>query len=403
MRNLTWLTVGGCERSGTTALGNALRESSSIQLFHEVQPHIFFECLNGLFTDEQRLGVFPEFAKYAHLLPIAERDAAAIVEHIFEVVFQKRTPVVGSKMPGFFVRPRPTMPPGIAEKTVVISRNPYDMVLSWVLQRQRNKANETAADGAEVSLKHWVRGWNYAVARYGDKDFFHILYDELDGVENARIARELAGFLGIEPDFDLARMQPRIHANVAERYAAANLEHVPAQIGQLFAYEDWPEQARHFLKNKAPFCFPLHAGDEIDFTLRGNRWKYAPEGFYSPEPAGSWTRGERSAVRFVPVEPMSGDLFCRIEVIWVAAEDEKGSLVATIRVNGQDAGRQEFCLGAHQGRGRWFTVRLEGVQPNPGALLLEICVENPRNPKALGLNNDDRSLGLMIRGLSLNN
>ena len=401
---LTWLTVGGCGRSGTTALGDALRESRSIQLFHEYQTHIFFKCVNGLFAEEQRHRVFPKafplFAQYAHQIPVAERDAAAIVQGIFEAVFHERAPVVGTKAPHFFMRPPPTMLPGIAEKFVMITRNPHDVVLSHTLLRQSMGISESPAASAEFGLAAWMKAWNHTVMRHGDEDFYHVFYHDFDGVQNARIAREIAAFLGIEPDFDLASMKPRQDADVAERYANAKLEHMLAKVDRLFAYDDWPEQAGHCLENGVLFGCPLKDGKAINFTNTGNSWKYVQSGFYPPERGGSWTMGGRSVLVFTPAKPFAGDLTCELDVKR-ALEHSNEAPVATIRVNGQDLARQVFSLGGRKGSGRKFRIDLPGLEPTPGPVVLEICVENPRSPKTLGLSNDDRSLGVKIRTLTL--
>ena len=88
-KELTWLTVGGAPRSGTTALGEALNKSSHISLFHEYQSAVFFDAINLLFVEEERLSKYSDFNVYEKLVPVKKRDVAKIVSTIFSVVFKK--------------------------------------------------------------------------------------------------------------------------------------------------------------------------------------------------------------------------------------------------------------------------------------------------------------------------
>lgn len=121
-KKLTWLTVGGAPRSGTTALGEALNKSAHIALFHEYQSAVFFDAINLLFVEEERLSKFSDFNVYENLVPVKERDAATI----FSTVFKKNASVVGTKFPGAQVWRRPDIPNSIVEKyitTPILLRN----------------------------------------------------------------------------------------------------------------------------------------------------------------------------------------------------------------------------------------------------------------------------------------
>jgi len=286
-KELTWLTVGGAPRSGTTALGAELNKSSHIALFHEYQSAIFFDAINLLFVEEERLSKYSDFNVYEKLVPVKERDIAKVVSTIFSVVFEKKASVVGTKFPGAQAWRQPDISNSIVVKYITILRNPFDCVLSAVLKD--NVYDQNHVEG----LLYWMlSAWNHAVEHSQDENFFHLFYEDLDG-ENAAVAESLAAFLGIPCDFDMSGMVSRVgsYSNILDRYKEAGIDYLIPFIDRLFPYDQWLMLAKERMVQRKVCGYVLPVGKTIRLTTNGDGWKYLYRGFYPPEIDGTWTDG----------------------------------------------------------------------------------------------------------------
>jgi hypothetical protein len=400
-RKLTWLTVGGAPRSGTTALGDALNKSSHIALFHEWQSALFFEAVELLFADEKRHRKFASFPDYERCMPIKERDVAQVVSAIFSVVLKKNASVVGTKFPGSQDWPRPTIPDCITEKHIHLSRNPFDCVLSAV-KKNAVEGTSQSLHAAEVILCNWLGAWNHAVEQHQKDNFFHLFYECL-GSDNIVMAQDMAVFLDTPCDFDLAGVvaQVGLYAAVLDQYNEAGLAQMIPFIERLFPYDQWPALAKTRMNEKKLCGYVLSAGETIHLTSDGNGWKYLRHGFYLPERDGAWTAGKVAMVLFTPERHLCGAVFVTLDVVW-SMDRVSPPPVVSIALNDQSLAVMPFILGPQNGLGKKYRLCCKNFDCVDGeSIALTFCIDRPQNPMQLGLSNDDRNLGVMIRSIRI--
>lgn len=393
---LIWLVAGGCPRSGTTALGAELSKSAYISLFHENASHSFFDAIDALFAEERRLRRYREFPEWVDLMPLREKHAAEIAATVFAVVFGARTPIIGTKFPGHQYWPRPTLPQGVVWKEVVTSRNPYDTVLSYSKKMVTQGDQKSPSGGWRRALVHWLHAWNYAVLNRDNPDFLNIMYDELSG-DNSAVAQRVADHLGIERDFDLSGLSPRRSSDIEAKFAAAGISEALDLLRPICGYEDWLSVARDRMSSGRLFGYPMPA-EGIDFCSGGNSWMHTQSGFYPPELHGTWTSGPSALVTLsVPQAPPT-DMYLVLDVTWsLEMRGEVPSIV--MLVDGETVACTKIELGKANGKGRTFQFKIPGYKSDGRGTAIEIKIENPRNPKLLGVSNDDRDLGIMLRSL----
>lgn len=400
-RKLTWLTVGGAPRSGTTVLGEGLSKSSHIGLFHECQSALFFEAVDLLFADEKRHRQFASFPDFERCMPIKERDVGPIVSAIFSVVFKKNASVVGTKFPGSQDWPRPNIPDGIIEKHIHISRNPFDCVLSAV-KKSAAEGTGRSLYAAEVLLCHWLGAWNHAVENYRNDNFFHLFYESLS-TDNAAVAEDMAAFLGTPCDFDLAGLAGRgdPYAGILDQYNEAGLAQMIPFIERLFPYDQWPALAKTRMDEKKLCGYVLSARETIHLTSDGNGWKYVRCGFHAPERDGAWTAGKVAMVLFTPERHLSGTVCVTVDVVW-SMDMVLSPPVVSISLNDRLLAAMPFMLGTQNGFGKKYRLSIEDFNCVDGeSVALTFCIDRPQNPMQLGLSSDDRDLGVMIRSISI--
>lgn len=396
-KELTWLTVGGAPRSGTTALGEALNKSAHIALFHEFQSAVFFDAINLLFVEEERLSKYSDFNLYEKSVPVKERDVTKIVSTIFSVVFKKNASVVGTKFPGAQAWRQPTIPDSIIEKYITLCRNPFDCVLSAVL---KDKAEGQLCDQNynERLLYWWLSSWNHAVEHNLDGNFFHLFHEGL-GEDNASTAQNIATFLGIPCDFDLTGMVSRIHTypDLLDRYNEAGIGYLIPFINRLFPYDQWLSLANKRMEQKKLCGYVLPIGKTIRLTTDGDGWKYLYSGFYPPEFDGTWTDGNVQKVLFTPDRHVYGSVCVTIAVIFAVVPPPVVSIFLDERLLVSIP--MEL---PENGLGMQCSFRIENFESiDSETMILKFCIDTSVNPKQLGLSDDDRNLGIMISSIRI--
>ncbi|AIL64394.1 hypothetical protein PSAKL28_52540 [Pseudomonas alkylphenolica] len=393
-KEMTWLNVTGCPRSGTTALGSALNKSKSIAVLHEHYPKDFFDTLELLFKNQDfhtSLGGYPMFADS---IIVRERDLLPIVNAIFSIVFGKAPAVIGSKFPGLQMWEKTTYPPGVALREINIIRNPVDVVNSYVA-----KTDGTLSGDAENAFCDWLNSFNYAISQRDNGDFLWLLYEEFRLNENQAIAKRVADFLKVEQDFDLAEM-----ASSGKKAEPNFLENNSGQvvldvITELFDVENWVDDAAEKIAAGCLVGYPLPSSGKIDMTATGNSWKYVFKGFYPAEDDGSWTKGEVGTICFTPEKNISGRLYTTLDISWSLGIHDAGTTFS-IYLDDVLIGKTTLTLGASNGGSNLVIFDSPEFVQRSKSVTLRVVVGNPRNPAALGISDDNRDLGIMIRSIS---
>lgn len=393
-KEMIWLNVTGCPRSGTTALGSALNKSKSIAVLHEHYPKDFFDTLELLFKNQDfhaSLGGYPMFSDS---IIARDRDFIPIVKAIFSIVFGKVPAVIGAKLPGLQRREKPTYPAGVALREINIIRNPVDVVNSYLA-----KADGTLSGDAEHALCDWLNSFNYAISQQDNGNFLWLLYEDFHLNQNQVIAKRVADFLQIDQDFDLAEMG--LSGRKAEpKFLESNSGKAAlVVISELFDIENWAEDVAAKIAAGSLVGYPLPSGGKIDLTTTGNAWKFVFNGFYPAEQDGSWTRGEVGRICFTPEENISGRLYTTLDISWSLRIDDVGTTFS-IHLDDVLIGKTSLTLGKSNGGSNLIIFESPDFVQRSKSVTLKVVVSNPRNPAALGASDDNRDLGIMIRSIS---
>lgn len=390
---LTWLTVGGCPRSGTTALGAVLNAHPKITLLHEYDQADFFNTVSAFFREEDRLGEYPDTEGFELLLRRA-RHEVDIARAVFREVTGKDASIMGTKFPGAHLWPQPVVPDGMLWKQIHITRNPYAVITSYA-----NKMLREGYEGGrhehifDTACAHWVSAWNHAVDRQHELDFMHLIYEELPG--NITEADRLASFLGIESgiDFGPFRSSNKSHSDLLADLALNGFESCLDQMTAFDVCKDW----QTFVAARCKMGFPIRAGEVFDFSAGSNSWKLPAYGFYPPERDGQWIQGEKGTIHFSPCFSCE-DCLLTMEITW--ALDAHGiPPIIEIELNGFSH-VQVVSLGERNGLLNRFHWVLRDLSIKAGQqLTLNLRALNPRNSLRLGIGQDDRELSVMIRSL----
>lgn len=393
-QKITWLNVTGSPRSGTTALGAALNKSQHIGVLHEHYPKDFFDSIESLFKNQDfhaSLGGYPFFADS---IVARERDLTPIVESIFSIVFKKSPSIIGSKIPGLQRREKTRYPEGFRPREINIVRNPVDVVNSYL-----KKSDGTLAEDPEQAFCDWLHSFNYAVAQQGGEDFFWVLYERFRSAENVEIATQMAEFLKIDCDFELEEMNSSEQPSEAQFLHSESGRRTFTAITRLFDLSDWDADATRKIEAGKLIGYPLTHGESIVLRAGGNSWKYVHNGFYSPEPDGSWTRGPEAIIRLTPEATLSGKLSVTLDVSWSLNIHGVGTMFS-LYLDDTLLGNTTLALGDSQGASNKVIFNCPAFIQAADSVTLKIVIENPRNPSALGVSADNRDLGLMIRSIS---
>jgi len=393
-RQMTWLNVTGCPRSGTTALGSALNKSRSIALLHEHYPKDLFDALDILFKNQAFHSSLGSFEAYADSIIVRDRDLFPIIESIYSIVFKKSATIVGTKFPGLQRWEKVRYPTGLEVREINIVRNPIDVVNSYT-----TKGDGTVSEDPERAFCDWLHSFNYAVSEHTRERFLWVLYEDFRRNQNSSIAQQVADFLRVEADFDLAEM------GASERLPAPKFLGAPTGqktfdvISRLFDVADWRSDATAKIKAGKLVGYTLAQSECIDLTAEGNGWKYIYDGFYAPEADGSWTRGEVATICFTPEQAFSGSLHTTLEVSWGLTIQDIGTRFS-VYLDDQLIGKTSLNLNKSNGGSNLVVFHATDIQQRSASITLRIVIDNPRNPATLGVSADNRELGLMIRSIA---
>lgn len=393
---MTWLTVGGCPRSGTTALGAILNAHPDIALLHEYDQAHFFNTLGHFFREETRLDAFGDADNF-ELIPRRNKHTVPLARAFFREITGKDARVIGTKFPGAHLWPQPTLPGDLPWKQIHISRDPYAVVTSYAKKMLRENYPGGAEHILDTAIAHWVSAWNHAVSQHDNQDFLHLVYEHAC-LENTTTAEKVAAFLDVAPtlDFSALRSTNKSTNDYEDTLVAAGFTNQAARMQFAHALGDWREFARGNLR----IGFPLAAGETIDFTTNGNAWKWPITGFYPAENHGRWIRGVDAEILFAP--QFSTDIATlSVEVPWVFEPNCRPPIVA-ISVDGSHKSLTNVSLGTSNGTTRRFAWDLRNLDLRAGITsTLRLHILNPRNPHVMGVSQDDRDLSFMIKTLRI--
>lgn len=396
-KELVWLTVGGCPRSGTTALGAALSQNSEISLLHEYDSAKFWGAINNFFTEELRHQQHGNFNEYANMIPSKKRDSALIAQSVVNVIFKKNSHIIGTKFPGIHLWPKPDIPEGVITKEICITRNPFDTVLSYAKKNIYDGlyTQDQIEQSADEALAHWMSAYNYAVSRYQDSDFFHIFYDETI-IDSKIYEAKLAEFLGVDT-IDLSILQAvDSDKKIKLKFKSAGLSSTYEKIKALFSYNMWFKKVRNAMKNEEYIVL----NNSIYFGSRDinhSYTQYITKGFYPAENDGIWTKGNLSSIRFKPATPIIGQLLLSIDIKWAVNLNNEWPLI-TIYLNNKKLADLTLQLHTNGVIQRYSFVTQD---VDSSIIDIKLTTHNPRNPKKLGVSEDDRELAFMIQSVSV--
>lgn len=411
-----WLIVGGAPRSGTTALGEALSQSSDIALFHEYLSHKFFNALESFFDEEDRMSLYPSFRIHSKMMPTREKQSKEVVLNMYASVFpeKKKPRYIGTKSPSYEAFPEPNYPDWIKPRIIHITRNPFDVTLSS-LKKDMNISKEIQGNATmndlEDRLYRWVHAWNYAIEHADDDNFLHIFYDDL--LQNPQGEQQrVRDFLEGVEDFDFSMFKPTQTKSVEERYSGADMQEYLSVIKGVAPIADWGTYSKERFANRQKIGFPLRRGKKIDLTVRTRDWDfYVTSGFYFAEKEGAWTRGKKANLLFAPLGFIDAPLEVAFEVTYAANDDDKARDIEVF-LDGKSLFRAEIDFRSRGGEPATFRFTDPDFKYVPlHTCALTFLVHEPvsvndqgggrRRKKRNGQeDNEARKLGIMIKTIS---
>lgn len=394
---MTWLTVGGCPRSGTTALGAILNAHPEIALLHEYDQAHFFTTVRELFREEGRLGTYHDANNFEQI-PRRTRHEIPIIRAIFREVTGKGVSVVGTKFPGAHLWPRPSLPAAIAWKQIYITREPYAVITSYTKKMQRESYPGGTAHILDTAIAHWISAWNYAVEHRNADRFMHLIYEKLG--DHSTVAAAVAQLLGVSPtlDFTSFRAENKSISEYERQLAEAGFQDHLGRMDFANKINDWSL----FSEAGDKLGFPLAAGEAIDLTNTptANGWKYPITGFYQAENEGRWIRGADAEILVIPQFSAHMGLLS-LDIPWTF---EPGGVppAISVEVDGVNQFDSTISLGNENGSLKRIAFGMRNLDLRAGVTSsIRIRVHNPRNPKQLGISQDDRNLSAMIHSLRI--
>lgn len=395
-QQLTWLSVGGCPRSGTTALGEALNRHPQIVLLHEFDQAHFFSTVRALFREEDRLGEYIETDQF-ELIPRRARHELPIIRGIIETVSGKQARIFGTKFPGLHLWPQPEFPPGICAREIHITRAPVSVVTSYVTKMHRESYPGTAEHIFDTALAHWISAWNHAVSRRGQTDFLHLRYEQVAGDES--VARAIADFLGLDDSIDLSEFSSK-DREASDCYAELEALGYGNQNWKLeLLAQQWDGIRGVEQAEQLPLGFPIDSGEDI--SLCSDRsWKTVAKGFLPAEPEGAWVGSQAASVHFLP-RVSARCYLVTMDVPWVFQHQD---IPAALRLSIGTGPVIDALISLENmagGEGRRFSWILHAPDDEQLSTFLQIVPLNPRNPKDCGIGSDDRLLSVMVRSVRI--
>ena len=154
--------------------------------------------------------------------------------------------------------------------------------------------------------------------------------------------------------------------------------------------------------NQPPASELVALNQKLEFNDKAVARKFLKNGWMAPEPWGTWTAAtDRPGIVALPIDRAHPPSALRIRF-----SGQLGDKLAvehfTIKIN-RDEARRESILQANQSAERVLPISADAQAQmrQHGVLRVAFYAPEGKSPKALGLNNDERVLGLGLRELTL--
>lgn len=146
----------------------------------------------------------------------------------------------------------------------------------------------------------------------------------------------------------------------------------------------------HYLYvQKSIYSAPIyHLGETIELNAHN---KYQKEGWTSPEYWGAWTNGEIAKLH-MNIKSKDENLFLHLDIgdIFTSGPIE-------IFANDQLLGEYQLLKGNN-------SIQIpKDILSMDGNINIDFKIKDPKSPKSLGLSNDERKLGIGVKGFSITN
>jgi hypothetical protein len=138
-------------------------------------------------------------------------------------------------------------------------------------------------------------------------------------------------------------------------------------------------------------------GDTIDFAGRNDTSCFLGQGWANPEPDFRWTLGQRAELNFTFSQLSSSDLRCVVRAAALVGPSHP-SLAVQIEANGTRIG--EWKYESDQILLKTVIIPADLLR-NSKHLQIAFLPVGPSTPKELGINDDQRRLGLAFRELTI--
>jgi hypothetical protein len=141
-------------------------------------------------------------------------------------------------------------------------------------------------------------------------------------------------------------------------------------------------------------------GTFVDFRTNGRGAAYQAEGWSRPEEAGTWTNGPRASLAARLVEWPADDMVLQISAHPFLVKRLHPSLAVEVLANGVVVDRWSYRYpedNARVIRSARIPASLLAASP---VLKIELQIDQPAVPAALGVSRDDRQLGLFVSRVS---
>jgi hypothetical protein len=147
-------------------------------------------------------------------------------------------------------------------------------------------------------------------------------------------------------------------------------------------------------------AFGLLPGTVLDCRSNGNGMAYQAEGWSLPEEAGTWTNGPRASLAARLVEWPADDMILQIAAHPFLVKHRHPSLAVDVLANGVVVDRWSYRYPGDNSRViRSARIPASLLAASP-VLKIELQIDQPAVPSALGISTDDRQLGLFVSSVS---
>lgn len=295
-KDLDWLIVGGCARSGTTILGQLVSSGEGIGLLHETPSWFFFDNVDRFFAEEERHKQGNAFHVHKSSLFLRDDMEQPLIEFLFRQKFGDGLRIIGTKTPNYYDLAEPSLPSYVRAKTLHITRDPVTNVDSLV-----NFVNKSPLGGdfivpspADHGLLLWMRAWNAAILQTThatDGYFQHLFIDDLLEDPEGSVAT-IQEFLGHNAPLDtsMLRGEARRVDRSPEGWRLSTGESLNNQFANIpeiaVLQANWPIAAKRSFDAGKYMGWPLYLGEEVSFKPSGRGVYYRNTGFAGPTGPG---------------------------------------------------------------------------------------------------------------------